>query len=50
METQEKKSCNTCKNKGLSGTQWGMVVFSFYLLFTSVYGTIQLFKLLFSHL
>jgi hypothetical protein len=33
--------CKTCK-KGLSNTQKGLVVFSFYILISSIYGTYKL--------
>ncbi len=40
---QPKKGCKTCK-KGLSKGNWGMLVFSMYILFSSIYGSIKLFK------
>lgn len=47
METKDKKEgCNTCK-KGLSKTHWMMIIFSGYLLSSSIYGTIKLFELIF---
>lgn len=45
MET-EKKPCKTCQ-KGLTKTHWTMVIFSGYLLFAAIYGTIKLIKDLF---
>lgn len=42
-----KKPCNTCKNKGLNYKHWMMIVLSFYMLFASIYGTVQLIKNLF---
>lgn len=47
MENEE--GCKKCKKKGLSRTHWVMVTLSFFILFTSIYGTIQLFRLLFSN-
>lgn len=37
--------CNTCK-KGLSSTQYAMLILGSYVLLSSVYGTIQIIKLL----
>lgn len=42
MET--KKPCGSCKNKGIKKGQWFMIIFSFYILFAAIYGTIKLFK------
>jgi hypothetical protein len=42
-----KKSCSSCKQKGLKTNQWFMVILGFYMLFSSIYGTIQLFKYFF---
>lgn len=47
---EEKKStqvtgCKTCK-KGLSPSQKSLVVLSFYILISSIYGTIKLIQLL----
>ena len=39
--------CQTCK-KGLNGTQQGMLVFGFYILFASIVGTVEIFKYLYS--
>jgi len=50
MSMENEVGCKKCKKKGLSGTHWVMVVLSFYILFTSIYGTIQLFKLLFANI
>lgn len=50
MYMENEVGCKKCQKKGLSGTHWVMVILSFYILFTSVYGTIQLFKLLFSNI
>jgi hypothetical protein len=48
MSDEEKKStevtgCNTCK-KGLNNTQRWLIVFSIYLLITSIYGNVALIK------
>jgi hypothetical protein len=40
---QSKKGCKTCK-KGLSKANWAMLIFSMYMLFSSIYGTIKLIK------
>jgi hypothetical protein len=42
MET-EKKPCKKC-NRKLTKTHWTIVVLSFYILFSSIYGTIKLIK------
>ena len=48
MENNEKKEgCNTCK-KGLNKNHWLMIIFSGYLLGSSIYGTIKLFELIFN--
>lgn len=39
---QEKKECKTCKQKSLTPGQWAMMISSFYILFTSIYGTVKL--------
>jgi len=39
---QPEKECKTCKQKGLTPGQWSMIVSSFYILFTSIYGTVKL--------
>lgn len=41
------KECNSCK-KGISNTQKGMLVLSFYLLGSSIYGTVKLVQLIMS--
>ena len=41
--TQEKKGCQSCKS-GVSKSTWYMLILSFYILFTSIYGTIKLVK------
>ena len=35
--------CNTCK-KGMSKTQWGLLIFSLYMFGAGLYGTIQIIK------
>ena len=40
---QPKKKCKTCSQK-LSKTSWGMIILSSYILFSSIYVTIKLFK------
>lgn len=47
MENNKEKDCNTCKNKGLKKEHWFMVILAVYILFSSIYGTIQIFKNLF---
>ena len=39
----EPKKCKKC-NKGMSMGQKTMIIFSFYILFAAIYGTIKLFK------
>ena len=41
---QPEESCKKCKNKGLKSHHIVMIVTSFYILFTSIYGTIKLIK------
>lgn len=38
------KDCKSCQNPGLKPKHWLMVAFSFYILFSAIYGTIKLFK------
>jgi hypothetical protein len=40
----EKAGCKSCKKKGISHTDWLMIILSSYILFSSVYGTIKLIK------
>jgi hypothetical protein len=42
METTEKKKCKSCKK--FTTYHWSLVVFSFYILFAAIYGTIKLAK------
>jgi hypothetical protein len=37
-----KEECKTCKQDGLKLSQWAIIISSFYILFTSIYGTIKL--------
>jgi hypothetical protein len=41
---QPQKECKTCKQKKLTNGQLAMIVSSFYILFSSIYGTIKLIK------
>jgi hypothetical protein len=34
--------CKKCKQKGASKKQIGMIVLGFYVLFSSIYGTVQI--------
>ena len=45
-ETSEQpaEECQTCKQKGLTRGQWIMLSASFYILFSSIYGTIKIIK------
>jgi hypothetical protein len=48
MEEQQKiatqvTGCNKCK-KGMSNTQWALLIFSLYMFGAGVYGTIQIVK------
>jgi hypothetical protein len=40
----QEKECKKCKHETISFRQIGMIVLGFYLLFASIYGTIQIFK------
>lgn len=44
---KKNKGCSSCKQKGLNYNQWFMVILGFYILFSAIYGTIELVKLLF---
>ena len=51
VDVQPKEECKQCKKKPINaffGERWYIFVLSFWLLFSSVYGTIKLFKLFFS--
>lgn len=44
-------SCTSCKsNKGVNNVHWGVTVFGVYVLFASIYGTIELVKAIVQHL
>ena len=45
IELNDKEECKTCA-RGLNVNQKFIVLFSFYMLSTSLYGTIELVKLL----
>ena len=42
MENTEEKKCKSCKK--FTSSHWSLLVFSFYILFAAVYGTIKLVK------
>jgi hypothetical protein len=45
MENNKKKSeCNTCKQKSPASFQTWSIILGFYVLFSSVYGTIEIGK------
>ena len=41
---QQEKECKKCKQESVSFRQIGMIILGFYMLFASVYGTIEIFK------
>jgi len=41
---QPEKECKSCKQKKITNGQLAMLISSFYILFTSIYGTIKLIK------
>ena len=41
---QQTSECKTCKQKGPGTFQIGTIILGFYILLTSIYGTIELFK------
>lgn len=41
---KKSKDCKSCKNPGMKPSHWVMVILSFYVLFSAIYGTIQLIK------
>ncbi len=41
---QQKSECKTCKQKGPGTFQIGTICLGFYVLFISIYGTIELIK------
>ena len=44
-EIKDEKECSTCK-KGLNIGQKGTIILSFFMLGTSIYGTVKLIQLL----
>jgi hypothetical protein len=44
ISEQSGEECQTCKQKGLTRGQWIMLSASFYILFSSIYGTIKIIK------
>jgi hypothetical protein len=40
----QEKECQTCKQKGPGKFQVGTIIFGFYMLFATCYGTIQIVK------
>lgn len=45
---EKKEECQSCKDKSFTKSQWSLITLSFYILGTSIYGTIELFKLIVS--
>ena len=43
IETPQKE-CKSCKQKTLTNSQWGIAILGIYLIFSSIYGTVKLFK------
>lgn len=42
-------SCSSCKSKnGVENVKWGVLLFGLWVLSTSIYGTVELFKKLIS--
>ena len=41
---QSEEECKTCKQKKITHGQLAMVIASFYILFSSIYGTIKIIK------
>ena len=44
---KKSKKCSSCKSPGLKFGHWVSVVIGFYIVFASIYGTIQLVKSIF---
>ena len=42
-EATQVTGCSQCK-KGMSKTQWGLLIFSLYMFGAGIYGTIQIIK------
>jgi hypothetical protein len=43
-KNKKSKDCKSCKDTGLGFGHWTMVILGFYIVFSSIYGTIQLIK------
>jgi hypothetical protein len=44
-------SCNSCKsNKGVNNVHWGITLLGVYVLFSAIYGTVQLVNTIIQHL
>ena len=41
---QQTKECKKCKQKGVSKSQWASIILGFYILGTSIYGSIILIR------
>ncbi len=46
-KSKKSKKCSSCKNPGLKFGNWVGIILGFYILFASIYGTIQLIKSIF---
>lgn len=44
----DQKECKKCQQKSFKIQQWGMIFLGFFLLFSSVYGMVEMVKDLFS--
>ncbi len=44
---KKSKKCSSCKSPGLRVGNWVSIIIGFYILFASIYGTIQLIKSIF---
>ena len=42
--SQPEEECKTCKQKKINSGQLAMLIASFYILFSSIYGTIKIIK------
>jgi hypothetical protein len=40
----EEKECQSCKQTGPGKVQLGVIIVGFYMIFSSIYGTIQIVK------
>jgi len=41
---QQEQGCKSCKQKGPGGFQIGTIILGFYILISSGYGTVEIFK------